>query len=319
MKLLSPTIIEKKILENYMEYQNLFVQFQSKFLTELHTKYQGLENGNIFLYYAKQTHQDILRQKDYDLNFNLSYKNFWSNHHRANPRKKSIVNIAEDTFLPKETARRKILELIKQQVLGKKNKKISWLPNEQYKQSYNLYVNQEIKDVSRLISFVSEKINFSISSEVIIEEIEEKFSFYWFHYLNVQLNYLKLWTKQFNDRELILIFLQLASMFVSKAKEKNLSYKDLYDKPSLIQNFISSSISVTSISEVTSIPRATCVRKLSRLVALKVIEQDKNTKRYYIIPNSIADNLISKKITGEIIKLFSEFYFICIRAINAKV
>ena len=46
----------------------------------------------------------------------------------------------------------------------------------------------------------------------------------------------------------------------------------------LLKEFISASISATSISEVTKIPRATCVRKLETLVKLKVISQDKIQK-----------------------------------------
>ena len=92
----------------------------------------------------------------------------------------------------------------------------------------------------------------------------------------------------------------------------------MYDNPSLIKEFISASISATSISEVTKIPRATCVRKLEFLVKLKIVSQDKISKRYYLIPEATADNLISRKITGQVVKVFSNFYFICLRAINSK-
>ena len=51
--------IENKILEDWIEYQYLFIEFQSKFLTNLHVRYQGIDNGNLVLYFAKQTHQDI--------------------------------------------------------------------------------------------------------------------------------------------------------------------------------------------------------------------------------------------------------------------
>ena len=73
MELLLPKDIESKILEDYLSYQILFVEFQSKFLTNIYNRYQGVEKGNLVLYYAKQTQQAILRQKDYNLNFNISY------------------------------------------------------------------------------------------------------------------------------------------------------------------------------------------------------------------------------------------------------
>ena len=318
MELLSSKIIKDKILIDYIDYQYLFVEHQSKFLSDLFSRYQNLENANLVLYFARQTHQDILRKKDYDLNFNTSYDRFWTNHSEIQPKRRSLIRIAEDTLLPKETVRRKILQLIKQKVLNKKKKTVGWLPTEEYKQSYNLFISKEIDGVSKLISFISKQINFPISREEIVKEIKEKFSFYWFHYLEVQLEYLKLWNKQFNDHELILIFLQVAHLFTSKAKGKNLSLKDLYSDPNILKEFVSVSISATSISEITKIPRPTCVRKLELLTKLKVISKNKTSKRYHINSNAISDNLISRKITENVVKIFSEFYFICIRAISSK-
>jgi len=311
--------IEKIILENYVEYQYLFIESQSKFLSGLHNRYQGVENGNLVLYFAKDTHQDILRFRDYDLNFNISYEKFWENHLKINPKQKSIIKIALDVNLPKETARRKILQLTKQNVLNKKNKNIGWLPNEQYKQNYNLFISKEIDDACKLITFVCEKINFPISKLELAKELRDKFSFYWFHYLGTQLQYLRLWNKQFKDRELILIFLQIAHLFTSKAKKKNLSHKKLYDDPSLVKNFISASISATSISEVINVPRATCVRKLNFLTEMKIISKDKISKRYYIIPETFSDSSVSRKTTREVVKSFSNFFFICIKALSLKI
>ena len=318
MEQLSAKIIEDNILKNYIEYQYLFVEFQSNFLTGLHSRYQSVENGNLVLYFAKQTHQEILRQKDYDLEFNISHEKFWENHGVINPRKISLTQIAESTLLPKETTRRKVLQLTKQKVLNKKNKNIGWLPNEQYKKSYNLVVEKEIQDVAKLINFVCNKLNHPISNETIIKELKEKFSFYWFHYLRTQLEYLRLWNEQLNDLELGLIFLQVENLFVSKAKRRNIFHKDTYQDPSLFKEFVNASISATSISEVTKIPRATCVRKLEFLVKLKVVSKDKISKRYYCIPETISENLVSRKITEEVVEIFSEFFFICIRAIKIK-
>ena len=318
MKQLSAKIIKDKILQNYIEYQYLFAEFQSNFLTGLHSRYQSIENGNLVLYFEKQTHQEILRQKDYDLEFNISYENFWENHGVVNPRKISLKQIAKSTSLPKETTRRKVLLLTKQKVLNKKNKNIGWLPNEQYKRSYNLFVEKEIHDVAKLINFVCQKLNYSISNETITEELKKNFSFYWLHYLRMQLEYLRLWSKQLNDLELCLIFLQIANLICSKAKEMEISHKDIYQDPSLLKEFVKISISATSISEVTKIPRATCVRKLDILIGLKIVSQDKISKRYYIMPDTFSGSLISEKITENVVKTFSEFFFIILRTIFSK-
>jgi hypothetical protein len=315
---LSKESIEKVILENYVEYQYLFIEFQSKFLSDLLSKYQSIENGNLVLYYARQAHQNILRQKDYDLNFDISFEKLWNNHSKITPERKSIIKVGEDIALPKETIRRKVLQLIKQKVLNKKNRNIGWLPSEQYKKNYNLIIGEEINGMCKIISFVCEKLNLSFSKEVVESEIRKRFSFYWFHYLGAQLNYLKLWSNQFKDRELILIILQVAHLFASKAKEKNLSHRVLYYDQSLLKDFINASISATSVAEVTGIPRATCVRKLKNLVELKVIAQDKFSRKYYITPGATTETLVSKKITGRVVRVFSNFFFICINSAGIK-
>jgi hypothetical protein len=316
---LSTKIIENKILENFVEYQDLFIEFQSNFLSGLYKRYQGVENGILVLYFAKEAHQDILRQRDYDFNFNISFEKFWENHKLFYPKKKPIIKIAEDVSLPKETARRKILELIKQKVLSKKNNSVGWLPNEQYKESYNLFVQKEIEGLSSLLIFISKKIDISISKDITKKELKENFNFYWFNFLNTELKYMKLWSSQLKDLELVLIGLQAVSILATQTKEKNLSHENIYNDPSVIKNFESASINATSVSEVTGIPRATCIRKLEHLVKLKMIAKDNILKRYYLIPTSASKNFISKKITEQITKAFSEFYFICIRAISTKV
>ena len=166
---------------------------------------------------------------------------------------------------------------------------------------------------------MKKKENISISKEETAKELKRKFSFYWFHFLAVELEYFRLWNNRFKDPEIVLIILQVVNLFSLKAKERNLSYKNLYDNPSLLKEFISASISATSISEVTKIPRATCIRKLEVLVKSKLISQDKISKRYYIIPNTIRDDLILMKTTEKVTKVFSEFYFICLRALNVKI
>jgi len=318
MEILSSKTIEDKILKNYFEYQYYFVELQSKFLSGLYSKYQNIDNGNLVLYYEKQTHQNILRKKDYDFNFNISLEKFWENHSESNPTRKSLIKIAKDTLLPKETVRRKILELLNKKVLNKKNRSVEWLPNEQHKQSYNLFVNEEIEDIIKLLNYICKKLDYNISKEELEKEIKEKFSFYWFHYLGAQLEYLKIWSKQLNDLEFALILMKIVHVFTRKVKEENISHKKIFDNPSLLKNFISANVSATSISEITKIPRATCVRKLGILVKLKVISQDPITKRYYVLPEAVSKDLISRKITQKVVTTFSNFFFICIRAIKAK-
>lgn len=314
--------IKEKILENFLEYIKLFTPVQSNFLSDLYLKYHCLDSANIVLYFAKKTHQAVLRKKEYDLNYDLSFDKFWDNHDESNVESSSIIHIAKITDLPKETARRKLLELTKQKVFVKKNKYISWLPSEEYKKNYNKVVMQEIKSIAKLTKYVTDKINLNFSNEEILNEYQKKFSFYWFHYLDLQMKWMRLWKKQLGDLEVVMILMQIASLLASRANEE-VSLDKLYSDPRSIigrpklanQNI---SLSATSLADITGISRATCIRKLNQMVSKKLVTQDKISKRYYIIPEALNKTLISKDLIREVTKLFSEFYFIVIKALNSK-
>ena len=76
-------------------------------------------------------------------------------------------------------------------------------------------------------------------------------------------------------------------------------------------------ISAASISEITEIPRATCIRKLNKLVLLGFLIRDTNTKRYYVNQN-ISDrtsNVLTKKNVDMSIGIYSEFLSIIINSL----
>ena len=316
--------IKKKILDNFVEYAKIFTPFQSDFLSGLYNRYKCLDNGSIVLYFAKKTQQAILRKKDYDLNYDLSFKNFWLNHGHVKIPPTTILNIAKDINLPKETTRRKLSELTKQRILSKKNKHILWLPSEEYKENYNQFVYQEIKNMAKLTKFVTDKIDLNFSTEEIIEEYKKRFSFYWFHYLDLQLKWMNVWKLRFNDLEIPLIFLQFAVLLSSRLKRYNIiSHNKLFETSDVVvtgpgaQN-VNVSVSATSISEVTGIPRATCIRKLNQMVKQKILTQDKNTKRFFIIPEALSKNLVSKELTEKATEIYSKFYSIFINSLKTK-
>ena len=180
---------------------------------------------------------------------------------------------------------------------------------------------QEIKNMARLTKFVTDKLNLNFSKEEILDEYKKKFSFYWFHYLDLQMKWLKLWKKQLGDLEIVLILFQIATLLASRIKEKT-SHDQLFSEPTIVNvpqiNNLNVSISATSLSDITGISRATCIRKLNKMAQQKLVKQDKNSKRYFIIPEALNKNLISKDVTREVTRLFSEFYFIVIKALNSN-
>ena len=313
--------VKQKVFDNFVEYIRLFLPHQSEFLCGLYKRYQCLDNGNLVLYFSKKTHQAILRKKDYDLNHNISFERFWQNHSEVEFPQPTIITIAKNVGLPKETTRRKLSELIKQRILSKKNKRISWLPSQDYKDIYNQVVDQEIRSMAKLTKYVTEKLNLDHSIEDITNEYKKEFSFYWFHYLELQHKWMKLWKNQFQDLEVCLIFIQFATLLSTKLiKGNNISHNKLFNHPEIVHNPGAQTVSVsaTSISDITGIPRATCIRKINSMAKQKIVTQDEVSKRYYINPEALTKNFVSKEVTKNVTEIFSEFYFISLKALNSK-
>ena len=66
---------------------------------------------------------------------------------------------------------------------------------------------------------------------------------------------------------------------------------------------------LTAVSDVTGIPRATCIRKLEKLVLLGFLLRETKTKRYYINQN-IADrtrNVVTRENMLFTIETFSQY------------
>ena len=234
---------------------------------------------------------------------------------KQNKKKFKIIEISEQTGLPKETTRRKIQNLLKTKTLLKEKNSISWLPAEIHKSSYNSIINQEVNQLTKLIKFFSNQLNFNLTSEKISEEIKKKFSFYWFHYLNTELKYLRMWHNKLKDLELLLISIQCliqANLSLQKKGTKINTQGEIRERIDISQ----STISATSISEITGIPRATCIRKLEKLHKLKFLKKDTNSKRYYTDFKSSHNASLNSKETSEFtVDIFSEFFCLALRTL----
>ena len=208
--------IVKVYKHNYGKILDEFLSVQSDFLSDIYRRYnKDLDAANIVLFFAKNLHEKTLRERDRDLDFNISFEKFWENHEKTKQENRKIVDIAESTGLPKETARRKVNNLIKGRVLQKNRNKISWSPPIEQRKSYNSVVDRQITQISRLVQVIAIHLDIKISKDKISSELKKHFSFFWYHYIKTQLQYLKMWQKELNDLELVLIASQRARKLYS--------------------------------------------------------------------------------------------------------
>ena len=312
---LLPQMLQKALLENWATYNNYFMAFESDYLASLNKNYKSLDNGYLTLIFTKRVHQEILRFREHDLKAPIDFDNFWDNLARVNQEKLTIIEIAKISGLPKETARRKLLFLIKNKYLSKKGNIINWTPGEDYRKNYIPMAEKQIDAFASLLRNVAKFINIDLDIDLIKQDAKKNFSFYVFHFLDVQQRYLRLFLNKLGDLELFFIGLQVIIVTGVKLKERDLSMQDLFNDPELLKDYAKYDISATSISDVTGIPRATCIRKLDQLAKLKIVQQSKITKRYYILPE-LFGKFLNKEQSTQVAEMFSQFYALFIRTLR---
>ena len=285
---LSPDDISELLKTHYTSLMSAFYESQSVFLCNIYKRYRSIEAANIILCFARDIHLEIIRQREKDLNFNVSLENFWKNFRIIDKPSAKISSIVKITGIPKETVRRKIKNLLDEGFLteDKKNKGYYWNPLSKKYENYK-FIDYNTKNLSKFIYKVVNLLQINLDAEAVENEIRSQFSFYWYHYLSTQLDWLKLWQLKLKDNDLLLIALQ-TTIPTFQYIVKNQGKIKIDDVFKVIKNFNEKdkiqncSVSATSVSKITGIPRATCIRKLDKLVNLDFLAREKKTKRYVL-------------------------------------
>jgi len=308
---------------HYTNLLQAFYESQSSFLCGVYKRYKSLETANIILCYARSLHLEIIRQREKDLNYNVSLNNFWKNFHTIDKPNLKITSIVKITGIPKETVRRKIKKLTEVGFLvkDKKNKGYHWELADKEKDAYFDVIDYDTKNLSIFISKIVNDLDVKINRSTIEKEIRSQFSFYWYHYLSCQLEWLKWWQLKLKDNDLTLIALQ-ATIPTLQYADKNIgtiNFDNVFKIIGQVDKFQrkNCSVSATSVSDVTGIPRATCIRKLDKLVNLGFLIRETETKRYSV--NQSADartkNILNKDSVTFTIKTFSEYIAIILNSL----
>lgn len=317
--------ISNLLITNFSELMSGFYEMQSSFLASLYSRYESIETANIILCFAKSTHLEIIRLREKYLNHNISLNNFWNNLNKIETPAHKIVNIVNMTGLPKETARRKIKLLLNKNYIAqqKKVKEYSWILAEKEKKDYSFFVESEIKILTKFIWSNAKYLDLNLNQEEIAKEIKSQFSFYWFHFLSCQLKWLHMWQSKIKDMDLILIALQAVLRALSYAEKKQnikeVGLENLYllvGKTNSKYRKSDAGISASSISQVTGIPRPTCIRKLNILVELGTLTRDQISKRYFLnqFTENRTRNILTKDNVLNTVNIFSEYLAVVLNA-----
>ena len=179
----------------------------------------------------------------------------------------NISDISKDLKIPKESVRRKILELVKINIIKKTGKKI-------FVNRTGVYATQSLntlKDMANLLQEFSkllkkEKIGKKIyQTSEISYSIKKNFSFCWYQFYKFLFILTNRLRTEFKDLETCCIGFVVV---ISASHNKNFRSKELSLKSygKLIMGSDEIGVNAMSISEITGIPRPTVVRKLKYLI-----------------------------------------------------
>ena len=203
IKKIESKTIQKNLTDNFIKLMPTFYEMESSFLSDVYKRYGDLEGGNIVICFARDCHLEILRKREQDMDFDLSLEKFWKNHKDIFQSKKKIILVSQETGLPKETTRRKIIDLIKKKHIKKAEKnKLFWEPASELKETYIKIIEEEINSLSKFIYEQGKTLSLNLPISKIEKEIKNNYSFYWYHFLNIQLSYIRFWQSKLKDLEI---------------------------------------------------------------------------------------------------------------------
>jgi len=283
------------VMENkYSTLGSVWVSHQMEWCNGVYSSFKDHDKFLIVIFLVKKT-LDF-----YSRNFvKLSYEEFYSRD-TVEIEKFNIAELAQVLNIPKESARRKVLELESKGAIRKIKKKIILDRSKFY---YSKPIDS-IKRISRFLATLSELckdekiLSKNITSEELELVIKDNFSYIWKIYYEVQIPMLIGYKKIFEDIETFHIFgicVVNEHLYARKKISKNYMDRDEFLKNIFTVNKVQG-INAMSISDITSIPRATVIRKLKKLVNQKILTID--AKKHYKLTGSFANKLkpLQKKV-----------------------
>ena len=275
------------VLENkYSTLGSVWVSHQMEWCNGIYSSFKDHDKFLIVIFLVKKT-LDF-----YSRNFvKLSYEEFYSRD-TLEIEKFNIAEIVEALNIPKETVRRKVLELQDKGAIRTIKKKVIIDRSKFY---YSKPIDS-IKRVSRFLATLSElcKDEKILSKKITSEELElvikDNFSYIWKIYYELQIPMMTSYKKIFKDIESFHIFgtCVVNEHLNARKISENYMNRDEFLKSIFTVNKVQG-INAMSISDITSIPRATVIRKLKKLVNQKILTI--NAKKHYKLTSNFANKL----------------------------
>jgi predicted transcriptional regulator len=283
------SMVHETLQKNIISHWDTWGKFQSIWTNRAYKTFKDFDKYLVLIYLVRDSWQQSADKFEY-----YSFDDFYAKE-KIVIDKINLIKIASELNIPKETVRRKINELQREEVLSREGKKIILTGKAAFFQKPQ-------KALEALSSFLEKKSNIlqgeewfgdSVKKNEIISYIEKYFTIIWLRFLKLQIPFLLRHRANFGDLETWMIWGNVAihhQKNLAKMYEKNvtteadtiINYANYFGKVSDIK--IKRGVNASSISDITSIPRATVIRKLKWLVKQDVLKKNKHLE--YVMKNT---------------------------------
>ncbi len=276
------TLVLENLEENILSHWETWGKFQQAWTNSAYRTFKDLEKYIVMIYLIRNYWQNLADKFTY-----LSMDEFYDLDD-VTIDKINLIQISNDLNIPKETIRRKVNELQHSNILFRSGKSITF-----NKKGIDFQKPEETIDL--LSAFIEKKSKMlqgnewfgeGLTKQQIKEFIGKYFTICWSRFLKMQIPFLIRHRDVFGDLETWVVWGNIALSHqynLSKMKEKELvedkstdkiGFKNYYSSVASVK--MSHGINASSISDISTIPRATVIRKLNWLVKKGCIKKNKH-------------------------------------------
>ncbi len=258
-------VINKVIQDNFAALAPSFFTLTSNWFVRAYDHYKDIDKFIIIIYLIN-INLIYFRQNGVKIDYDTFYKDKSIEINKIN-----ISDISKDLGVPKESIRRKVLELEKVGTIKKTGKKIFIVRNTLYTAKATNTLT-EIATILHEFNKILKKVklvNEIYSINEIVSAMKENFSYCWYQFNKFWFIYINRWRAELKDLEYLAIGMVV---IINAVKNKEFSSKkNIRSYHKALMGSDRRGVNAMSISEITGIPRPTVVRKLKFLIDKKYL------------------------------------------------
>jgi len=289
------SLVLASLESNILSHWDTWGKFQQAWTNRAYSVFKDLDKYVVMIYLIRNYWQNMSSKFEY-----LSMDEFYDLEDITLD-KINLIQISTELHIPKETIRRKVNELQNENILKRVGKSIIF-------NKKGIDTQRPNDTIELLSAFIEKKSNMMQGTEWFGERLQKEqikifikkyFTIIWLRFFKLQIPFLTRHRDTFQDLETWIVWGNIALSHqynLAKAAER-----ELIDEPVDFKNYyhtvtnvkIDHGINASSISDISTIPRATVIRKLKWLVQQDCIKKNKDLE-YQMKPKGRLNKKVSE-------------------------